>query len=550
MNRPLMLRAATVTKESLVGAAVASKVLTQAGVLRPYGPKTLGQLAATVAQWGMGLAGGFASAALRFPHHIGVIDERGSLTFADIEARSNALAHELLSQGIRAGDSVALLARNHRGFIDAAIAVAKVGADLVLLNTAFAGPQIGEVCTREKVVMLMYDEEFTEVINDAALSVPQLLTWVEERSATTQIETTEALIRRGDATKPPVPAREGRVVVLTSGTTGTPKGAPRGGGNLAAAVALLQRMPLRTGWRCHVAAPMFHTWGYAHLALGMLLGTTLVLSRRFDPLSMLHTLSAHRCDSLAVIPVMLQRVLELPPAELARFDVAHHLKVVASSGSALPGDLALEWMDRFGDNLYNIYGSTEVAWASVAQPEDLRAAPGTAGKPPVYTHVKILDEDDERLPVGQIGRIFVTNSMVFDGYSGGGQKEQIGGLMSSGDLGYFDAEGRLYVVGRDDDMIVSGGENVFPQEVEDCLIRHEQVNDVAIVGVEDADFGQRLKAFVVRNPGAQVTAKELQDYVRSHLARFKVPKEVIFLEALPRNATGKILKRQLLERTP
>jgi fatty-acyl-CoA synthase len=243
---------------------------------------------------------------------------------------------------------------------------------------------------------------------------------------------------------------------------------------------------------------------------------------------------------------MLQRILRLPKETLDSYDLSR-VKVVAASGSAMPGNLSIEWMDQFGDTLYNIYGSTEVAWASVAQPRDMRAAPGTAGRPPVNTVVRLYDSAGNEVPAGETGRIFVGNSMLFEGYSGGGHKESIDGLMSSGDVGRFDADGRLFVEGRDDEMIVSGGENVFPKEVEDCLARHDEVVEVAAIGVDDDEFGKRLRAFVVRADGAGVTEDELREHVKSNLARYKVPREIVFLDELPRNATGKVLKRELAE---
>ena len=221
--------------------------------------------------------------------------------------------------------------------------------------------------------------------------------------------------------------------------------------------------------------------------------------------------------------------------------------MVAASGSALPGDLALSWMDRFGDNLYNTYGSTEVAYATIATPEDMRQEPTTAGRPPWATVVKIFDDQGTELPQGESGRIFVGNSLLFEGYTGGGQKDMIDGLMSSGDVGRFDEHGLLYVEGRDDEMIVSGGENVFPKEVEDCLARHDAVVEVAALGVDDDDFGKRLRAFVVLRDGVSASEDELKAHVKENLARFKVPREIVMLDELPRNATGKVLKRELHE---
>ena len=262
----------------------------------------------------------------------------------------------------------------------------------------------------------------------------------------------------------------------------------------------------------------------------------------------LRAVTEHRCDSMAVIPVMLQRIMHLPHDTLASYDLSH-VKVVAASGSALPGDLGSDWMDRFGDHLFNIYGSTEVAWVTIAQPADLRAAPGTAGRPPHATVVRLYDEQGTPVREGEPGRIFVGNSMLFEGYTGGGSKDMVEGLMSTGDVGRFDADGLLFVEGRDDEMIVSGGENVFPQEVEDCLSRHDAVVEAAALGVDDAEFGKRLRAFVVLAPSTEVSEDDLKDWVKQNLARYKVPREIVVLDELPRNATGKILKRELSEET-
>jgi fatty-acyl-CoA synthase len=242
---------------------------------------------------------------------------------------------------------------------------------------------------------------------------------------------------------------------------------------------------------------------------------------------------------------MLQRILELPEETISQYDLSN-LRVIAASGSALPGELAVKVMDLFGDVLYNLYGSTEVAWATIATPEDLRAAPGTAGRPPRGTIVKLFDEEGHDAGPGETGRIFVGNEMLFEGYTGGGNKDVIAGLMATGDVGHFDDGGRLFVDGRDDEMIVSGGENVFPREVEDLISNMDGVEDVAVAGVEDEEFGQRLKAWVVKRGSASVTEEKVKSHVKANLARYKVPREVVFMKELPRNATGKVLKRELV----
>jgi acyl-CoA synthetase (AMP-forming)/AMP-acid ligase II len=530
------------------GAATTLRVLGGAGVIRPYGPRTLVALGRTILRWGTGPAGGFASLAVRDPHRVGLVDELGELTFGEMQRRSNALARGLAELGVREGDSVAVMCRNHRGFVDASVAVAKLGADLLYLNTAFAGPQLVDVLEREQPTVVVHDEEFTRLLEKAHVQ-QHVVAWRDTGSGADPVDddarpTLEALIDGHDDSELEPPRRHARIVILTSGTTGTPKGAPRNEAGIDAAVSMLSRMPLRHGWRTHVAAPLFHTWGFAHLALGMLLGSTIVLHRRFDPENALRIVERERCESLVVIPVMLQRILALDEEVLGRYSLPD-LRVVAASGSALPGALATSWMDHFGDNLYNIYGSTEVAYASIATPEDLRASPSSAGHPPYGTVVRIYDEDGHEVPQGTSGRIFVGNSLLFEGYTGGGGKDMIDGLMATGDVGRFGEDGRLYVDGRDDEMIVSGGENVFPKEVEDCLVAHDAVAEVAVVGVEDDDYGTRLRAFVARR--GDVTEDELKDHVKSNLARYKVPREIVFLDELPRNETGKVLKRELAE---
>ena len=507
--------------------------------MTPARPRTLLDLGRVVLRWGTGPAGGFATLAARAPHAVGVVDELGELTWGELHRRSNSLARALAERGVGEGDSVAVMCRNHRGFIDASIAIAKLGADILYLNTAFAGPQLVEVLEREAPSLVIHDEEFTGLLAGAHVE-RRVLAWTDGDAAGR--ETLEQLVASYDEGDLQPPQRHARIVILTSGTTGAPQGAPRKEAGIDAAVSLLSRMPLRAGWRTHIAAPLFHTWGFAHLALAMLLGSTVVLRRTFDPETALRTAQDERCQSMVVIPVMLQRMLALDPERLDGIDLSR-VEVVASSGSALPATLAQAWMDRFGDNLYNIYGSTEVAYASIATPEDLRADPTSAGRPPHGTVVRILDESGAELPQGETGRIFVGNGLLFEGYTNGGSKEVVDGLMSSGDVGYFDGAGRLHVAGRDDDMIVSGGENVFPQEVEDCLVTHELVGEVAAIGVVDDDYGQRLRAFVVRT--GDVSEDELRDHVKANLARFKVPREIVFLDELPRNATGKILKREL-----
>ncbi|MDQ1396302.1 MAG: hypothetical protein QOG64_1561 [Acidimicrobiaceae bacterium] len=521
------------------------RVLIESGILRPMRPDRLVGMVSALRTWGLTLAGGADGAAALHPDKTAIVDERGTLSFAELQARTTALAEGLAAEGISPGDNVGVLCRNHRGIVEATVALSKLGANALYLNTSFAGPQVAEVSRREGATAVIYDAEFEPVMGSIG-DVARFVAWTGGEAV--DHPSLDDLIGSHDHTPIEPPDKPGRQVILTSGTTGTPKGATRS--NPASAdpiVAILSRIPLRAGETTFLAAPMFHAWGFAHMSLGLLLSSTMVMRRTFDPEETLAAIAQHRASTLIAVPVMLQRIMALPGDVRRRYDTSS-LRVVALSGSALSGDLAKRFMDEFGDVIYNLYGSTEVAWASIATPEDLRAAPGTAGRAPRGTILRILDEQGHEVPAGETGRIFVGNEMLFEGYTGGaGSKEVIDGLMSTGDVGHLDREGRLFIEGRDDDMIVSGGENVFPQEVEELIGGHEAVADCAVVGVDDETYGQRLKAFVVLRPGASLSEEQIKDFVKQHLARFKVPREVVFLDELPRNPAGKILKRELKE---
>jgi acyl-CoA synthetase (AMP-forming)/AMP-acid ligase II len=522
-----------------------AKTLAEAGILRPTRPDHIVGAVRALLRFGPTPAGGYTASFERYADDTAIIDERGTLTFREVHERTNALAHALQAEGIGVGDSIGLMCRNHRGFIDAVIAASKVGANVLFLNTAFSGPQLADVSKREKPKALIYDHEFEELIHDASRRRKRYIAWHDADDGKPDDPRLDDLIEGGDTSDVSPPSERGKAIILTSGTTGTPKGASRSQPrSLDPAAALLAMIPLKAREKAMIAAPMFHSWGFVHFTLGMSLSSTVVLNRKFDPETTLSLTAQHECEALIVVPVMMQRILELPDDVLTRYDLSK-LRVVAVSGSALPGSISDRWMDLFGENVYNLYGSTEVAWASIATPADLRAAPGTAGRAPHGTIVKLYDDEGKPVKQGDTGRIFVGNEMQFEGYTGGGSKDVIDGLLSSGDVGHFDPAGRLFVDGRDDDMIVSGGENVFPAEVEDLLSDHEAIAEVAVFGVDDEKFGQRLKAVVVLREGASATADDLKKHVKANLAAYKVPREVEFMDELPRTSTGKVLKREL-----
>jgi acyl-CoA synthetase (AMP-forming)/AMP-acid ligase II len=526
------------------GALEAARVLATAGVLRPVSPRTLAGMAAASRRYGRTLAGGVATAAVRHGDRPAITDELGTISYAELHRRSNALARALADRGVRPGRGLGLLARNHRYFVETVAAASKLGADVVLLNTGFSAPQLRDVLEREDVAALVHDGEFDEIAREAADGRPRVIAW-PQRGA--DGEHVDELIAATDDADPPAPTEHGRQIVLTSGTTGTPKGARRPPTTPTdAVVGFLGAVPFRARRTHYVAAPTFHAWGFAHMGLALMLGGRVVLRRRFDPVDALQTIQRERPDILALVPVMAQRMLEVPEADRRRYDCSS-VRVAAFGGSAIPGDLALRFMDAFGDVVYNTYGSTEVAVVSVAGPRDLRSSPATAGRPVSRVVVRLVDENGQEVPQGEPGRIFVGSSAAFEGYTGGGGKDVLDGLMSTGDVGRFDADGLLTIEGRDDDMIISGGENVFPREVEDVIAGLRGVREAAVVGVDDEQFGQRLRAYVVADDGATLGEDDVKQAVRAELARYKVPRDVVFRDELPRTTTGKILKRELSE---
>src|SRR5829696_2015580 len=519
----------------------AAQVLVGAGVIRVERPDAALRAAQALLERQMTPAAGFVVSAIRYPDDPAIVDELGTLTFAEVDRRTNALARAFGEHGVEEGDGVAIMCRDHRWFVETTVALSKIGANALLYNTQFAGPQLEEVTEREGPAAIVYDEEFGEVVEGAAENLNRWIAWCDGDGG--DRTTLEDLIEGHDDSDVPAPGRVGKIVLLTSGSTGTPKGASRGQPDpLDPIIALLSRMPLRAREPTVFAAPLFHAWGFLQFNLGLLLSSTYVLRRRFDPEATLAVVDENDATALVIVPIMMQRILELDDETRRGYDTSS-LRVVAASGGAVSGDLAEQWMDEFADNLYNLYGSTEVAWAAIATPEDMRAAPGTSGPPPPGTSIKIIDEDGNDVPTGESGEIYVGNRMLFEGYTGGGGEEMVDGHMATGDVGRLDEQGRLFVEGRADNMIVSGGENVYPEEVETTLEGHDSVKEAAVIGVDDEEWGQRLKAFVVSE--GQVSEDDLKSHIKENLAKFKVPREIEFLDELPRKPQGKVDKSQL-----
>ena len=521
----------------------------RAGVIAPMRPDKYLRIAAAMQRENMGITSGFAAASQRCPDRPGLVDELGMLTWREIDQRADAFATGLLA--LPSGAKViGIMARNHRGFVEALIAANRIGADLLLLNTSFAGPALAEVVQREGVDAVIYDEEFTATVDRALADKPEaarIIAWTDGPQGGL---TVEKMITEHAGRHPHRASTKSNIILLTSGTTGSPKGAKHSGG-ADGGPAILKAILDRTPWRAEepvvVVAPMFHAWGFSQLVFAASMACTVVTRRKFDPEATLNLIDRHRATGLCVVPVMFDRIMELPDEVRAKYS-GRSLRFAAASGSRMRPEVVISFMDRFGDVIYNNYNATEAGMIATATPQDLRAAPETAGKPAGGTEIRILDEDFNEMPAGEVGGIYVRNSTQFDGYTSGKTKDFHQGFMSSGDLGYLDGAGRLFVVGRDDEMIVSGGENVYPIEVEKTLTAHDDVAEASVIGVDDEQFGQRLAAFVVLSDAGSATPDMLKQHVRENLANYKVPRDITILDELPRSSTGKIVRRELQDR--
>ncbi|HET7664768.1 MAG TPA: AMP-binding protein [Mycobacterium sp.] len=513
-------------------AATAGRAVLRSRLLTPMAPRALFGVLLEAARGRTNPFTLLAVAAARWPDRAAMVDDDGAITYADMRSRSEALAETLRERGVGPGRAVGIGCRNGRGFVAAVFGSALLGADVVLLNTDFREGALAAALSAHRITTVVCDAEFADRVKAA-----------DKSSAVVD----PVLVDAQPAGRRPRVAGSGRIVLLTSGTTGQPKGVPRKpeiASALGIGASILERTGLRIGARIAVAVPLFHGLGFGTLILAMTLGGTALVQRRFDAEAALMQASRHQADALTAVPVILGRILDLPDEVRARNPLPS-LRVVISSGARLDPNLARRFTAAYGDVIYNGYGSSEVGIGALATPADLREAPETVGRPVAGCPVRILDENDRPVRPHVTGRVFVGGDLTFDAYTGGETKNVVANMTSTGDMGYFDDAGRLYIVGREDDMIVSGGENVYPRAVENALAEHPDVADNAVMGVPDEDYGERLVAFVVPRADAHLSTDALRDYLRNKVSRYEQPRDIAIVSEIPRNQTGKVLRNEL-----
>lgn len=478
------------------------------------------------------------------PDEPAVIDRHGTLTWADLEGRVNRLADGFAEVGVGRRDRVATLLRNGREQAEVLTACQKLGIAAAPLNTWAKDAEIAHALAQTEPRVIVYDSRHAPQLRPSVNRNDVLLVVRARggRAIAGSLDYEETLAARQARRPRPFTLPRGRpkVIIHTSGTTGRAKAASRGTGGMWAMLGLLAVVPLRRDDVVLIPAPMFHSFGLLNFTLSMLLGCAMVLPDRFDPEETLALMAEHRATVAAFIPVMIRRILSLPKAKRRRYDLSS-LRIVLASGSAMSADFRREAAALFGDVLYDLYGSTEAGWVAIATPEDMRADARTLGTPVPGVEVAVLGEDGEPTGPGEHGLLSVRSDAAFEGYASGETTAQRAGYLSTGDLGWMDEGGRLYVDGRTDDMVVVGGENVYPAEIEDVIQSLRGVREATVIGVEDPQYGQVLAAFVQ----GRVAPERVKKAAESRLASFKVPKIVKVVDELPRTATGKVRRKDL-----
>lgn len=475
-------------------------------------------------------------------------DRKGTITWRSLDGRVNRVAHAMESIGLNPGDHVALLLRNGRECAEVVLAAQRLGLVACPLNTWAKPKELEATIRNARPLVLFYDTAHAEAVG---LCAPQGVPLVAVGNMSDALEGSasyEALIGE-HGTHPPGPfvRQKGtpKVVIQTSGTTGTPKAAARDAtaSGLGVLANLLSVVPYRRDDVVYCPAPLFHSFGLATFTLATALGATMVLPEKFEPERSLELIEEHNCTAAAFVPVMIRRILSLPSEVKARYDMSA-LRVVMASGSVLSNDVRRGATELFGKVLYDLYGSTEAGWVAIAKPEDMLKDKHTVGRPVPGIEVRVVNSGDKPLPPGETGELYIRSKVMFEGYiSGESTKSSEDGWMSIGDLGYVDHDGFLYIEGRADDMVVVGGENIYPVEVEQVIEDLAGVDEVAVVGMPDDEYGQILVAFVT----GSATEGAIVKACKKELASYKVPKRIEIMDELPRNATGKILKRELIK---
>ncbi|MDO5730988.1 AMP-binding protein [Corynebacterium sphenisci] len=503
-------------------------------------------------RWKLSVGAILHMGALRYPDRLALVDDLGELTYRQLRDDSVNLARAMMDRGMGPGTAFAVIARNGRGIIEPMAIKALIGSEIMLLNIGASPNQIEGIVEQNDVRFLFLDEEFLPQLPEELPGVQLVITHLEDPADRSGLPAgalvMSDLVAAGGTTPLAHKPEQGRIIIMSSGTTGLPKGILRDEPRTPATLgAITDRIPWRRNMVVHQAASMFHAWGWANVIIGLVTGATIITQRVYDARRCLDQCERYGVNGLVSAAIWLKYLKEAldedPDRRVGPFEF------IISSGNAIPGWLVTELTARFGPVVCNFYGSTEAGLTAIASGEELARMPDTAGRPAIGVRLALLDDEGRPVGPGEVGRVHTTQELTFKGYlSPKDTWRTVDGMFEIGDLATMDENGYLYVCGRSDDMIIRGGENVFPREVDELLGPLPGVGDVYAHGVNDDDLVAQMHLYVVRaeDPaGAALTGEYLQEYVRRHLASWSVPDRVFFVDHLPRNAAGKVVPRSL-----
>ncbi len=533
-------------------AAVKSlKPLLKSGALHMK-PHHLPTMLKYLVRWRFAVSGLIHMSALRYPDRLALVDEYGELTYRELRDETISLAEAMMDRGLKAHTAFGVMARNGRGIVEPMAVKGLVGAEIMLMNTGASPAQIEGLIKQNDMRFLFIDEEFLGQLPEDMHGCHVIVSHLENRSDRSNIpagaEVMEDLVAEGGRSTIPFKPEQGRIIIMSSGTTGLPKGILRDEPRTPATLgAVAERIPWRRNMVIHQSATMFHAWGWANVIIAMITGATVVTHRNIDGRRMVDQLEKYGCNGIIGAAVWLRKMRDVLAEDPSRS--VGPFEFMVSSGNAIPPWLVMELTERFGPVVCNFYGSTEAGLTSIATGPEMAQRPGTAGRPAIGVRLAIIDDEGNEVPRGEIGRLVTAQELTFNGYlSDKDRFHTYDGMFEIGDLAKMDDDGYIYVCGRSDDMIIKGGENVFPREVEELVGPIDGVGDIFGRGVHDDELMAELHLYVVRSDdhhGRTLTEKGIQDYVADRLASWSVPDKVIFVDHLPRNPAGKVVPRDL-----
>jgi acyl-CoA synthetase (AMP-forming)/AMP-acid ligase II len=494
----------------------------------------------------------------KFPQKTAVvcIDSHVKFNFKELNERINGLVNAFFQMGMRKGERIAILEHNCHRHIEVFFAAAKSGMVVVPLNFRLTGKELSFLLNDSEASTLIVGKEFLETVNSIRSDIKSLKHVVSIGEQSPETENYEGLISGYPHNEPEVNVDEDDpvTIIYTSGTTGVPKGVLMTHRNwFAAAGNMVIELGINPNDITLHVKPFFHVGPIWPMLSHFYMGGTNVVLRGFDPEAVLETIEREKVTNINTAPIMILRLLNYP--RLKRYDL-NSLRLLIYGASPMPVEILKRALGVFGNIMTQNYGSTEGIVLTRLEQKDhildrtdsLMRRLGSCGKAGINVEARVVDERGNDITSGQIGEIIAKGDHIMEGYwkrPGETASTLKGGWLYTGDLATVDDEGYIYIVDRKKDMIISGGENIYPREIEEVIYTHPAVSEVAVIGVPDSEWGESVKAVIIPKTGRNITVKEIMDICKRNLASYKKPRSVEFLKDLPRTPSGKILKREL-----